>query len=219
MQHVLIVYVHLVATCIAIGVIFMTDLRLLAKVIGYRVVILRPPRFETRMVMVAIITLLLSGCLLVAQGLTIDPRYLENPKLQAKLILVGLLCANAFVLHAITFPRLARGETVARWSGIDLLCVVAPVGLSNSLWMYCAFLGVARVWNFSVSVGEVLSLAGALFVSVAATMLLCLRFAARDEPRPQPDWIDGMKRILNNFALSAGLGAAGGQSSSTRRGG
>lgn len=215
MQHLLTVYVHLVATCVAIGIIFMADMRLLFKLIGYRVVIPRPERLETRLITSAITMLLLSGCLLIAEGVAVDPRYLDNPKLQAKLLLVGLLCANALALHQITFPRLASGKTVARWSAIDLLCVALPVGLSNTLWLYCAFLGIARAWNFSVSVVEVLSLAGALFMFVLTAILLCLRFAARDEPRPKPDWIDGMKLSLCNLAPLAEAG----QSSSTRRGG
>ena len=45
MQHLLIVYFHLIATCMAIGVIVMTDMRLLAKLAGYRVTIPPPERF------------------------------------------------------------------------------------------------------------------------------------------------------------------------------
>ena len=204
MQQLLTVYVHLIATCMAIGVIVMTDMRLVAKLAGYRVTIPPPERFESRMIMVATALLLLTGTALVAMGLVADPRYLDNPKLQAKLVLVCLLCANGFALHYITFPRLARGCTVASWSLRDLFAVAVPVGLSNSLWTYCAFLGIARPWNFSVPIGDVLGFAAALFMVAVSAVLIGLRFAARDEPRLEPDWVDSVKARLGDRAPLGG---------------
>ena len=198
MPHLLTVFVHLIATCMAIGVIVMTDMRLLAKLAGYRVVIPPPERFETLMIVVAMTTLVLSGLALVIFGLAENPNYLNNPKLQAKILLVGLLVANAFALHYIAFPRLAKARPVASWDTRDHLCVALPVGLSNSLWMYCAFLGVARPWNFTISIGEVLQIAAALFVIASVVVWAALRFAARDEPQQQPDWIDSMKARLSD---------------------
>ena len=58
--------------------------------------------------------------------------------------LVVLLTLNAFVLHHVTFPRLARGRRVPRWNVIDWIVVAVPVATSNFLWMFIAFLGVAR---------------------------------------------------------------------------
>ena len=200
MQHLLTVYVHLIATCMAIGVIVMTDMRLVAKLVGYRVTIPPPERFESRMILVATATLVLTGTALIAMGLSADARYLDNPKLQAKLVLVTLLCVNGFVLHYATFPRLSRVRTVTSWSQRDILAVAGPVALSNSLWMYCAFLGIARPWNFSVPIGEVLGVAVVLFVLAFVAVVIGLRFAARDEPRKDPDWIDSMKARLSDHA-------------------
>lgn len=198
MSHMLIVYVHLIATCMAIGVIVMTDMRLLAKLVGYRVVIPPPERFETLMIVVAMTTLVLSGLALVMIGLADNPNYLGNPKLQAKILLVALLVVNAFALHYVTFPRLAKVRPVASWGVRDHLSVALPVGLSNSLWMYCAFLGIARPWNFTISIFEVLGIGFVLFAFASAVVLVALRFAARDEPRAQPDWIDSMKARLSD---------------------
>jgi len=203
MLHLLTVYVHLIATCMAIGVIVMTDMRLAAKLAGYRVVIPPPERFETKMIVVAMTTLVLSGLALVMFGLAENPRYLENPKLQAKILLVALLVVNAFALHYIAFPRLARARLIASWSARDHLAVALPVGLSNSLWMYCAFLGIARPWNFTIDIVSVISVAAVLFVLASLIVLIALRFGARDEPRTQPDWIDSMKaRLSDRMPLS-----------------
>ena len=198
MTHLLIVYVHLIATCMAIGVIVMTDMRLLAKLVGYRVVIPPPERFETLMITVAMTTLVFSGAGVVMMGLADNPNYLSNPKLQAKVLLVALLVVNAFVLHYVSFPRLARARPVASWGLRDHLSVALPVGLSNSLWMYCAFLGIARPWNSTVSIGDVLAIAVVLFALSSIVVFVALRFAARDEPLQQPDWIDSMKARLSD---------------------
>lgn len=198
MQHLLIVYVHLVATCMAIGVIVMTDMRLLAKLAGYRVVIPPPERFETRMIVVALATLLVSGAALIGLGLAADPHYLANPKLQAKLLLVAALWLNALALHRITFPRLARVRPVASWSARDHWSVALPVGVSNSLWMYCAFLGVARIWNYRVPLWQVLAVACVLIAGAVAGVRFALHFAARDEAELQPDWIDTVKTRLSD---------------------
>jgi hypothetical protein len=205
MDKLLIVYLHLIATCLALGVIMTTDLRLLAKLLGYRCVIRPPRRFETNVITLALVGLCLSGAGLVTVGLSADPAYLDNPKLQAKILLVGLLCTNAFVLHYFTFPRLARPHTVSAWAWRDYLGVALPVALSNTLWLYSAFLGVARVWNHSRSMLEVLLPAVGLFVLAALGILAALRFASRDEPLSPPDWIDSMKARLSDHAPFDGL--------------
>ena len=107
---------------------------------------------------------------------------------------------NTLVLHRITFPSLARGRRVARWKARDFLRVAVPVALSNCLWMYCAFLGIARPWNHTVSVGFVLATAGALFVAALAGVTTLLVIAAQDRTDCAPGWIDHLKRRLGAVA-------------------
>ncbi len=196
-------FLHLVATCAAIGTIVITDLRLMATLMDYRVVIPPPQRFETVMITFSLVLLYLTGGVLIAVGLASNPLYLDNAKLQGKLVLVALLTANAFVLHFMLFPLLGRGEPVSHWSRHQLLLVSATVSLSNSLWLYCAFLGVARVWNYSVGLPFVLAVgAGAWlvgFVLVRATLAL----ASRDAPKPERDWIDSTIARMSDFARIA----------------
>ncbi|MGY4827087.1 hypothetical protein ACVNIS_00765 [Sphaerotilaceae bacterium SBD11-9] len=206
MDKLLVVYAHLIATCLALGVIITTDLRLIAKLMSYRCVIRPPRRFETNVITLALIGLCCSGIALVMMGLDADPNYLaDNPKLVAKMLLVGLLCLNAFVLHRITFPRLMQPHTVSAWTRRDHLAVALPVALSNTLWLYCAFLGVARIWNNHKPLIEVLLPAAGLFVLLALAILAGLRLAARDEPLTPPDWIDSMKARLSDHAPLDGL--------------
>lgn len=196
----LIVYFHLIATCIAIGTIVLTDLRLLAKVKGYRVVIPKPERLETTIITAALTLLYLTGAVIVYLGFQSNPDYLENQKLLAKMVLVGLLTANAVLLHKAVFPILGRSRPVSQWNRREWLTVSTCVSLSNSTWLFCSFLGVARVWNGTVSMGYVLSVAMALWLVAFLLVNAVLKFAARDAPKPQPDWIDSMKASLSDFS-------------------
>jgi hypothetical protein len=192
----LVLFTHLLSTCLALGVILLTDIRLLGRMMGYRVVIPPPSRFDTRIVMAALPLLCLSGGMLVFWGLQDRPDYLLNPKLQVKVSLVGLLVANAFVLHRWVFPVLERGLPLAQWTPRQFNLVAVSVGLSNSLWLYCAFLGIARPWNFAVVGEEVLLVGAGLWVVVAVGLRLLLVMAARDEPMGEADWIDSIKASL-----------------------
>lgn len=195
----ILVYLHLIATCAAIGTIVITDLRLLAKVLGYRVVIPAPQRFETIIISVALAGLYLTGGALIMLGLADRADYLANGKLQGKLVLVVLLTANAFVLHHWVFPILQRSRPVSAWTLGTWLTVALAVSLSNSAWFFAAFLGVARPWNYVVTPGFVLLLAlmawGTLFLLVNAVLML----ASRDAPKPKPDWIDTVKSSWNEL--------------------
>lgn len=200
MLKTLIVYIHLIATCAAIGTIVITDLRLAAKAMGYRVVIPPPERFETRMISAALAMLYLTGAIIVYLGLQANPDYLANQKVQAKLVLVALLTVNAVVLHRMVFPILGRSRPVSRWSRGDWTTVALSVSFSNSVWFFCAFLGIARVWNGTVSIGFVLTVALAAWFTVFLLVNVLLKVASRDEPKPKPDWIDSMKSTLSDFA-------------------
>src|SRR5450432_585118 len=106
MFHILLVFAHLLATSMALGAIVATDLRLLSKLGQDRVRIPPPNEFVSRLVTVSLLLLYLTGAGLLWIGSREQADFLQNPKLQGKLILVLLLTINAFVLHRVTFPRL-----------------------------------------------------------------------------------------------------------------
>jgi hypothetical protein len=178
MLKLLILYVHLLATCTALGVIIATDLRLLGKLASPDLRIAPPNKYVEQLVAAALATLFATGGALVWLGLQERPDYLLNPKLVAKLVLVALLTANAVVLHRYTFPRLTRQLPVAAWRFADRLEVALPVALSNSLWMFSAFLGIARPWNFSMPLFEVLGIALLVFAAALCGVMLVLSFAS-----------------------------------------
>ncbi len=98
MVKTVLLYLHLLATCAAIGTILLTDLRLMAKAAGYRVLLEPPERFEARIVTGALVLLYITGAVIVYMGVASHPDYLANQKLQAKLVLVALLTLNGLLI-------------------------------------------------------------------------------------------------------------------------
>ena len=178
MLSMLLVFAHLLAASMALGAIVATDLRLLSKLAQDRTRIAPPNEFVARIVVVALVVLYATGAAIIGQGVLDRPNYLANPKLQAKLALVVLLTINAFVLHRLTFPRLARGRRVARWHATDWIVVGIPVGVSNFLWMFIAFLGVARAWNGTMPFADVMAIAAISYGVVQCGVFAILAVAA-----------------------------------------
>ena len=198
MLKLFVVYAHLLGTCLALGMMFMTDLRLLGRIFSYWVVIPPPPRFELRVITSALVLLLVTGAMLLFLGIQGDPNYLlGNEKLQGKIVLVAVLCLNALVMHFGVFPYLSALQPVAKWSSRQRNGVALSVGLSNSLWLLCAFLGIARSWNQGVPIEVVLMIGLALFLTMAVVIRGVLHIAACNEPDERHDWVCRLSRSLH----------------------
>ena len=203
MLYLLLVFAHLLAASMALGAIVATDLRLLSKLAQDRIRIAPPNEFVARLVMVALLVLWLTGAAIVGHGAMERPDYLANPKLQAKIGFVILLTVNAFVLHRVTFPRLALGRRVARWHASDWLAIAVPVAVSNFLWMFSAFLGIARPWNDTMPLIDIVAIAGGLFLVVQLGVVAILRLAGRAVDEHTRPLADRVRRFL------ASLGSLG----------
>lgn len=196
MFYMLLVFLHVLATSMALGAIVATDLRMLSKLSQDRVRIPPPNDFVARLVTVALLGLYATGIGMVSIGAYGHPDYLMNEKLLAKFVIVGLLTVNAVVLHRFTFPRLARGRSVSRWKALDWLVIAVPVAASNSMWMFCAFLGIARPWNYAISMREVLGVAAMIFALALVAVCSVLATAGRSRRNGTPHLIEVLKRSL-----------------------
>jgi hypothetical protein len=204
MLYLILVFTHLLAASMALGAIVATDLRLLSKLAQDRVRIAPPNAFVARMVMVALGVLWVTGAAIVGHGLLERPDYLSNPKLQAKIVLVALLTLNAIALHRLTFPRLARGRSVARWRASEWIVISVPVAASNFLWMFAAFLGIARTWNYTMALGDVLAIAAVTYGVVQIGVIAILRLAGRavdDRAKPLADAVRRSLASLGNLGV------------------
>jgi len=196
MLHLALVFVHFLAAALALGAIVATDLRLLSKLAQDRVRIAPPNAFVSRIVVVSLVVLCATGAAIVAQAALVRVDELANPKLHAKLLLVVLLVANAFVLHRFTFPRLAGGRRIARWDAADWLAVAVPVAASNALWLFVALLGIAREWNDVVPLGDILAAATLAYLAVQAGVCGILVIAATPIDPKRRRWSDVVRRAL-----------------------
>ncbi|MEO7114262.1 MAG: hypothetical protein ABIZ18_00230 [Caldimonas sp.] len=213
MPYLLLVFVHLLAACMALGAIVATDLRLLSKLAQDRVRIAPPNEFVTRLVLVALLVLWVTGAVIVGHGLLGRADYLANPKLQVKILFVALLTVNAFVLHRVTFPRLARGRSVARWRASEWFAIAVPVAVSNFLWLFAAFLGIARPWNYSTPLGDIFAIAACVYLVVQLGVVAILRLAGGavdDRIKPLADIVRRSLASLGSLGVMRG-GAGDGE--------
>jgi hypothetical protein len=110
-------------------------------------------------VKVGLALLWLSGAGLVALAWLKNPDILFNPKLHAKLVIVGLLTANGWVLHQRVLPYMRRqvGRTIfAGASRAQLAGLMGTAALSLVSWQAAAYLGMARELNFAGAAADIL---------------------------------------------------------------
>ncbi|HEY3048591.1 MAG TPA: hypothetical protein VGJ72_14180 [Polaromonas sp.] len=180
----LVVYAHLLATCIALGSVLLADHRLWR----WRRRRLNPAMIvqlkETQgVVSLALTALWLSGALLIGLGYWQEgSHYLLNPKLWAKVSVVSLLTLNGILLHQVGFPLLQRAAFVALpWS--DQIRLGLLGALSGTGWLFAAFLGIARHWNHVLPYHQVMS--------IFATALLMATLVALTV-------VSGLRRLMNS---------------------
>lgn len=173
MLKTLLVYGHLLATCIALGRVLLADHKLWLWRKTRLGATQRAYLEETqKIVTLALLALWASGLLLVLQGyLDEGQRYLLNQKLWAKVAVVVLLSINGMLLHRIGFPLLQRAPYA--FQSFPSRSRLALLGaLSTSGWLFAAFLGVVRPWNHVLPCLHVLAVFAALLVMACGSALI-----------------------------------------------
>jgi hypothetical protein len=156
-MNTLIVYLHVIAACVAVGVLLRQDL-MLAKTAGRRLSIgaVKELKQAAQTIGIALILLWVSGLTLVIIGRIGDPNYLMNQKLWAKIAVVAVLTLNGLALHHFSFPRVVSGGGVIGLSVLEQIAVVSTGATSTVSWLFACYLGVARPWNHSIPFDSVL---------------------------------------------------------------
>ncbi|WP_367372093.1 hypothetical protein [Pseudomonas lini] len=178
MLKMLLVYGHLIATCIALGRVLQADQKLWSWRKDVLSQVQREYLEETqKIVTLALLALWGSGLLLVLQGyLDEGNAYLLNQKLWAKVSVVVLLSLNGALLHRIGFPLLQKAPFVLlRTSGRTRLALLGALSMSG--WLFSAFLGVARAWNHALPYLHVMGVF-AVFSLLACVVALIVASAA-----------------------------------------
>lgn len=155
----LIVYAHLLAACVAVGILLMQDMAL-AKTKGkcLSASIIQDLIKATNLVFFALIVLWVSGLVLVLVGYLEDPQqYLQNEKLWAKFTVVGILTLNGIVLHYFSFPRVISVHGLLGQPSLAQVLVVLTGTISSVSWLFSCYLGIARPWNYTADYGFVMT--------------------------------------------------------------
>ena len=105
-----------------------------------------------------------------------QPAMLTNPKLWAKLSVVGVLAINSFAVHRFVLPRVARQVGRRIFEGVptrerDLMLLIGTI--SGVSWMAATVLGAVRELSFKVPFNELaFAYLGALAVACTGVLVL-----------------------------------------------
>jgi hypothetical protein len=173
------VYPHLIACCVAICLVLTSDVEMVRQLFvgdaGAPGDQRHLPNLQSTVAW-ALFVLWITGIAIISldassQGL----KYFLNPKLQAKVAVVGLLTFNGFLLHQAVLPALQRAGSLLRIPlGSRMLIIFAGV-VSGVSWFYAAMLGIGRPLNWKYSLLEIL---GAFPVLIAGGFIGMLALTA-----------------------------------------
>jgi hypothetical protein len=178
----MLVYIHLIACCVAIGAILISDLGILVRLyqgrIDKRAANLQ---YLKRTVSGMLIVLWITGLLLIGyDAVGSGWNYtLSNPKLQAKVIVVALLTMNGILLHYRVLPMMSKASSLLKLAAGPRTWAIWAGALSGVSWLYAAFLGVARPLAWKTPLPDLLLPYPVLIILAFAGMWAFTSWAAR----------------------------------------
>ncbi|OOG11221.1 hypothetical protein [Pseudomonas sp. C9] len=179
-----VVYVHLVACCVAIGLVLTSDIAMVKDLLKRKVFSEHDnAHMESlqKSVVVALIFLWVTGAAIVGiDYLEKGANYFMNPKLQAKVIIVTLLTYNGVLLHRLVLPALQKAGSLLHLGFSARMMALFCGSLSAVSWMYAAMLGVGRPLAWKYSLSELL-MAYPVLIALGFLAMLVLTQRARQQ--------------------------------------
>lgn len=154
MLNTLLVFLHLLATCIAVGILLIQDFAL-ARTHGRPLsrTEINELQLAASRVCNALIVLWITGVALVVDGYLGHPDYVLNEKLWAKITVVVILTLNGVILHHYAFPRITTSDGISNLTSTEKALIAFSGSASSISWLFACYLGIARPWNFTTSYG------------------------------------------------------------------
>lgn len=168
-------YVHLIASCVAVGLVAMSDYDLVRRlVLGDSATLDERHLASLQQVLRrALLLLWLTGSGLVALDVhTRGSEVLLNPALQSKFAIVAVLTLNAVVLHRTVLPMLRRAGALMRLAPSARTLAVFVGAVSGVSWAYAAMLGIGRPLEAGFSLAEILAAYPVLVAGWFAAMVV-----------------------------------------------
>ncbi|MGF6198010.1 hypothetical protein QF012_000016 [Pseudomonas laurylsulfatiphila] len=191
-----VVYVHLLACCVAIGLVFASDVAMVKDLLKGRVSSGHDNDHMASLqksVSNALLFLWISGAAIIGidyldKGMT----YFANPKLQAKVIIVLLLTFNGMLLHRYVLPAMLKAGSLLDLPINVRMFALFSGALSGVSWLYAAMLGVGRPLAWKYSLTELLMAYPVLIVLGFATMVALTQWARNRNaaaPAEETTWL------------------------------
>lgn len=179
----LIIYAHLLAACVAIGILLIQDMAIIrSRGASLSNSAINELIKSARIVSVALISLWVTGILLVVIGYFENPQqYLLNQKLWAKFTIVFILTINGIFLHFYSFPRVTGIYGLLNLSVVEQVLVTLSGAISSVSWLFACYLGVARPWNGTVEFSYIMSIYMSILIVAIIFSCELLRFLRREE--------------------------------------
>lgn len=180
----LVVYAHLLAACVSIGILLMQDLAL-AKSRGKALSAsaIKDLTKSAEIMFVALVVLWITGLALVLLGYLENPQqYLMNEKLWAKFTVVSVLTLNGIVLHYFSFPRVTSQRGLLGLPTVEQILVTITGAISSTSWLFACYLGIARPWNYTVDYNFVMFIYAGLLIGAIIVAGEVLRMMRTPEP-------------------------------------
>jgi len=185
-----IVYLHLIACCVAIGLVLTNDVAMIKNLFKHEQDTQDDGHLAhlPRIVSLALIALWITGLGII--GLDVSTQgmaYLMNPKLQAKVAIVALLTFNGFILHNTVLPGLQKAGSLLRLGFKARTLAIFTGVVSGVSWFSAALLGVGRPLNWKYSLTEILGGLPIviLFGFVGMMVIVAFAMSKRSEPLEQ----------------------------------
>ncbi len=158
----LLVALHLIGVAFGIGASTILDLRTLRLLRGGPITEqdLAFAAVLSTFVRIGLVLLLISGLGCLLRLWLVTPDLLGNPKLHAKLAIVGVLTLNGCLIETIALPLLRRQCGGPLFEGVSYRTQVAVLAMgvvSATSWYLPFLLGVARELNFGPSALTILA--------------------------------------------------------------
>lgn len=171
-----VVYLHLIACCVAIGLVLTSDIAMVKQLFRANPNEKLDPKHLSdlqKTVSRALLALWVTGASLIALDVSLKGlEYLGNPKLQAKIAIVCLLTLNGFVLHKYVLPLMLKAGSLLKLSFNQRMVAIFAGALSGVSWFYAAMLGIGKPLNWKYSLVEILAAYPVLIVGGFASMML-----------------------------------------------
>ncbi len=178
-----IVYLHLIACCVAIGLVLTSDIAMVKQLFkadpAERLDSNHLSDLQTT-VSRALIVLWLTGVAIISLDASIKGwGYFANPKLQSKIAIVALLTVNGFALHKYVLPAMQKAGSLLKLTFSQRNLALFTGAVSGVSWFYAAMLGIARPLNWKYSLLEILAAYPVLIAGGFASMVLLTAWSQR----------------------------------------